>query len=310
MMRSRWGPALLCLGLFVAGSLRAAPVRAQTPTAEAQLAAVREQVFEARFGEAVTSAGAFLERGDLGATDRNAGLELLAIAQIANRQQAEATRTLRLLFGRDPGHRLTDPDASPPVVSAFARARESHPPQVPVVLAHSPPVLERRGPPTIEVRVTEGGDAVGEVRLTYISDDGDSRVAMTRRPDGTYVARIPVVGDASTATDVAYYLTALAPSSTPLATLGSPAEPLQLRIPPEARASSGPVATGPDLRPSLPTEPAEGGDAGGGDDWWIWTLLAILVVGAGVTIGVVIATSPQGPEEGTLGSVRLMQLEF
>jgi hypothetical protein len=279
------------------------------PAAEAQLQAVREQVFEAHFGEAVTAVRAFLAREDLVAADRNAGLELLAIAQIANRQQAEATQTLTSLYGRDPGHRLTDPDASPPVVSAFARARESHPRQVSVVLAHTPPALETRGAPTIEVQVTEGADAVAEVRLTYLSDEGDTHVAMTRRADGTYVARIPVVGDPSTATDVAYHLTALAPSRTPLATLGSPAEPLQLRIPPEARASTGPVArTDPEPRPG-PTDGADAG-GGGGDDWWIWTLLAVLVVGAGVTIGVVIATSPQGPEEGTLGSVRLMQLEF
>lgn len=298
--------ALLALGLLFAPGT----ALAQAASAEAQLAAVREQVFEARFGEAVTAVRAFLERDDLSAADRNAGLELLAVAQIANRQQADATRTLNLLYGRDPGHRLTDADASPPVVSAFARARESHPPQAPVVITHTPPVLQSRGAPTIEVQVTEGADAVAELRLTYLTDEGDTRVAMSRRPDGTYVARIPVVGDASSATDVAYFLTALAPSRTPLATLGSPAEPLQLRIPPEAHASIGPVAARTDPEPLHgPGDGAETG-GGGGDDWWIWTLLAVLVVGAGVTIGVVIATSPQGPEEGTLGSVRLMQLEL
>ena len=44
------------------------------------------------------------------------------------------------------------------------------------------------------------------------------------------------------------------------------------------------------------------------EEWWFWTLLVALVAG-GVTVGVVLGTQ-QSPEEGTLGSVQLMQLEW
>ena len=43
---------------------------------------------------------------------------------LAIREQRPAQETLELLHRRDPGHRLSDADASPVVVSAFARARE------------------------------------------------------------------------------------------------------------------------------------------------------------------------------------------
>jgi hypothetical protein len=293
------------------GALAAAPASAQAP-AEQQLQSIRELVFAARFSDAVTAARSYLDRTDLTAAERNAGLEVLATAQIANRQRDDAAQTLQLLYSRDPGHRLTDPDASPPVISAFARARESEPPTVPVRLEHEPPVLERREPPHVVVRVAEGADAVAEVRLMYrAGDEGTARVVMTRRPDGTYAARIPVVGDASSATDVAYHVVALSPSLTPLGGIGSAAEPLQLRIPAEASAPAeparAPVAAAP-LAPA-PTEPA---DEGGSvvEQWWFWTVLGVLVVGGAVTAAVLLGPGQQAPEEGTLGTATLTLTRF
>lgn len=304
-MRTRIAALVLALALV--------PTVAQAQDAERQLDAVRELVFRARFADAVRAARTFLDRADLSAFDRNTGLELLATAQIANREQADAEQTLLLLYSRDPGHRLTDADASPPVISAFARARESHPQPVPVRIEHTPPQLTVREPPELVVRIPEGQDAVSEVQLIYrIAREGPSRVVMTPRQDGTYAARIPVVGDATSATDVAYFIVAMAPSLTPLARRGSEAEPLQLRIPAEGGAA---VSTADQERPPVLTqptpEPTPEPDGGGGsvvEEWWFWTLLAVLVAG-GVTLGVVLGTQ-QGPDEGTLGSVRLMQLEW
>lgn len=281
---------------------------ARAQDTERQLDAARELVQRARFAEAVTATRAYLDRTDLSAYDRNSGLELLAVAQIANRDTADAEQTLALLYARDPGHRLTDPDASPPVLGAFARAREARPQPVPVRVEHTPPQLTERGSPELVVRIPEGQDAVSEVQLTYrIAGDGPSRVVMTLRPDGTYAARIPVVGDATSATDVAYFITALAPSLTPLARRGSEAEPLQLRIPADQDATDRerpPVLEDPAPTPAPP--PEDGGSVV--EEWWFWTLIAVLVAG-GVTLGVVLGTQ-QSPEEGTLGSVRLMQLEW
>ncbi len=282
-------------------------------SAEQQLEAARELIFEARFADAIDAARTFLNRVELSAFDRNAGLEVLATAQIANRQRDDAEQTLQLLYSRDPGHRLTDADASPPVISAFARAREAHPEPVPVRIEHTPPQLTARTAPEILARVTEGVDAVNEVQLTYrIRGEGASRVTMSPRGDGMFSARIPVVGDASSATDVAYFIVAMAPSLSPLAHAGTEAEPLQLRIPAEANASGG-GASEAELPPILARHADESSapaDDGGSvvEQWWFWTIIAALVIG-GVATGVVLGTS-QGPQDGTLGSARLMLLDW
>lgn len=274
---------------------------------EAALAEARELVFQARFADAVGAARQILDRDDLSAAERNATLELLAVAQIANRQQRDAEQTLALLYSRDPDHRLTDPDASPPVLSAFARAREARPAPIPVRLVHTTPTLARREAPELSVRLTEGDDAVAEVRLVYrMGSESPSRVVMTRRSDGTYVARIPVVGDATRATDVAYHIVALAPSLAPLASPGSAAEPLQLRIPAESSGSVASTGSAPVPEPA----PAPGGGGSVAEEWWFWTLIAVVVIGAGVTAGILLGPAQEGPQSGTLGSVRLMSLEF
>jgi hypothetical protein len=289
------------------------PLRAHAQEAEAELASLREVIRAARFSDAVASAQALLERADLSALDRNTALELLAVAQLANRETAAAERTLQLLYARDPNHRLSDPDASPPVLSAFARARESTPTPVTVRLEHEQPTLRRREPPELVVRVIEGADAVAEVRLVYrMGDEAPLRVEMTQRADGSYLARIPVVGDASRATDVAYHVTALAPSLASLAEVGSAAEPIQLRIPADATPSS--VATrapraGVERAPAgLPTAPSEPSRSIV-EEWWFWTVIGV-VVAAGVTTGAVLGTASSGPEQGSLGTVRLMSVEL
>lgn len=298
--------------------LTASTASAQTPV-DQELENIREQIFEARFDDAVRFAGALLLREDLDATQRNAALEVMATAQIANRDRAGAQRTLRTLYERDPGHRLTDPDASPPVIAAFARARESAPDPVTVRIEHRAPVLSRRESPEIVARVVEGADAVAELRLVYSSGGDEGRVVMSRRPDGTFAGRIPVVGAASEPSVVSYHLVALAPSQTALGSLGSPTESMQLTIP------AGSAAGGDDSRPSNlederppalggdPGEPVDGGDEGGGsvaEEAWFWILIAVLVVGGGVTAGVLIGTQGGGPEEGTLGVGQLELLRF
>jgi hypothetical protein len=301
-MRRFFPGAILLFSILVASG-------ASAQDDEVQLRAIRELIFEARFADAVSQARAYLDRGELSASARNSGLEILAIAQIANRQRADAEQTLQLLYSRDPGHRLTDPDASPPVLSAFARARESRPQLVPVRLEHRAPTLTRRESPTLEVRVLEGNDAIAEVRLDYrAGDEGQSRVVMTQRQDGTYVARIPVIGDPSAATDVAYHIVALAPSLTPLGQVGTAAEPMQLRIPAERNEVVAVERPGPIQTEEPVTPPSGGGSVA--EEWWFWTLIAVVLVGGGVTAGILLGPAQEGPEEGTLGSVRLMSIEL
>jgi len=304
-MRAR---IVLAIALVALGALGApAMSHAQTDP----LAPIREQILYASYPDAIASASALLARADLDATTRNGALELLATAQIANGDADDARRTLATLYARDPGHRLTDPDAGPPVVSAFARAGAAQPALVAVRIAHRAPTLSRRESPSIEVQLASGADAVDEVRLAYRqgNEPGWSRVVMNRRTDGTYSARIPLVGAAHQAVDVAYHVIAAAPSGAPLARSGTEAEPLSLRIPGEA---SGTVASGeapPRPNPAAGTTGPTDGNGGGGnvaEEWWFWTLIAV-VVGGGVVAGVVVGTQP-GVPDGTLGTVTLMRL--
>jgi hypothetical protein len=270
------------------------------------LAGVREQIMYANYPEAIAGANAVLARTDIDARTRNTALELLATAQIASRAADDARATLATLYARDPGHRLSDPDASPPVISAFARAREAQPRPVDVRITHRTPILARRESPSIEVSLASNADAVDEVRLVYRqgSEAGWSRVVMNRRPDGTYAARIPVVGPSDQAVDVAYHVLATAPSGAELAHAGTEAEPLSLRIPPEATTAI--VAAGPTIDPTAGTGPTEPSGTNVAEEWWFWTLIGVVVVG-GVVTGVVVGTQTQGIPDGTLGTVVLMR---
>ncbi|AKF08594.1 hypothetical protein [Sandaracinus amylolyticus] len=283
---------------------------AQDASPDVALGQARELVLYARYPEAITAGQALLARTDLSATQRNATLELIATAQIANRQPADARQTLATLYARDPGHRLSDPDASPPVISAFARAREARPQPIALGLQHeSPGTLARREPPVIELRVGDGADAVSEVRLAYrtAGEPGYSQVVMNPR-SGTWTARIPVVGTSDRALDVAYYLTVLAPSGAELGRVGSDAEPLQLRIPAEVPDPRG-VAIAANGEGGVPLDGTER-DGGGGsvaEEPWFWVIIGVLVAG-GVAAGVIVATQPAGgPDQGTLGTVTLMR---
>lgn len=282
--------------------LTAASARAQTATVDQEIAAIREQVLYASYPDAIAQAQTLLARTDLTAIQRNTGLELLAVAQIADQQADAAHATLALLYARDPGFRLTDADASPPVVSAFARAREAHPAPIRVTLGHSSPgTLPHRESPTIRVDLLDGADAVDEVRLAYrhAGDPGFSRVVLARHTDGSYVARIPVVGATDQAMDVAYYLTAVSPSGAELAHLGSEAQPLALRIPADA---AGAVVSTRD--PFADAPPARGADVT--SEPWFWILLGVVAVGAGIGIGFGVDAAGHGPAPGTLGVVTLM----
>lgn len=297
--------------LLLALAAPSAPASAQESSPDAALAQARELVLFARYPEAVEAGRAILARGDLSAAQRNAALELIATAQIANRQPDDARETLATLYSRDPGHRLADADASPPVISAFARAREARPTPIALELSHeSPGTLPRREPPAIELRVGTGADAISEVRLAYrTAGEPYSQVVMSPRAAGVWTARIPVVGRSDRALDVAYHIVAMAPSGAELGRVGSEAEPLQLRIPAEVPDPSA-VAAAAIGDGSGGTTPGDGGGGGGGsvvEEPWFWIVLGLVVAG-GVTAGVVVATtSGGGPDQGTLGTVTLMR---
>lgn len=283
-------------------TLLALPAAAQGPSPEQALGEIREMALYARYREALQAAQTFLERTDLDASQRNTGLEVLATMHIALRDQASAGRVLQQLYARDPGHRLSDPDASPPVLSAFGRARSNPPPPIEVELAHEPPSLDERRPPVLEVRLGANGDAVHEVRLRYRqADDQELTTVVMRVAGGVAQARLPVL-ERGEAYEVQYFVEALAPSGATVGARGTESEPLSFTMP-EARATAsvGGGGGGGDGEPA----------AGGGDDlWWLWTIIGLAVAG-GAAVGIYFAVQEAtAPANGSLDTIQLPLVRF
>ncbi len=283
----------------------ALPAAAQGPSPEQALSEIREMALYARYREALQAAQTFLERTDLDAAQRNTGLEVLATMHIALRDQSSAGRVLQQLYARDPEHRLSDPDASPPVLSAFGRARSNPPPPIEVELAHEPPSLDERRPPILEVRLGANADAVQEVRLRYRqADDAELTTLVMNVAEGVARARLPVL-ERSEAYDVRYFVEALAPSGATIATRGSESEPLSFTMP-AARASAS-VGGGGGGSGGGGGEPV----ATGGDDlWWLWTIIGLAVAG-GAAVGIFFAVQEAtAPANGSLDTIQLPLVRF
>jgi len=293
---SRAGSSLVAVAFFAA--LLAGVAHAQDASPDQALAEIREMALYARYREALVATQAFLERADLSATQRNTGLEVLATVHIALRDQPAASQALQQLYARDPQHQLSDPDASPPVLSAFGRARGNPPAPVTVEIVHEAPALATRRPPVLEVRLGANADAVDELRIRYRQGDDDrfTTVVMNAR-DGVASARLPVL-DREEAYTVHYVIEALAPSGAVLASRGSDAEPLALAMPEAARASTSEDAA---------SQPA----AGGGDDlWWLWTIIGVAIAAGGAVGAYFIVQEVTGPTNGSLDTIQLPLVRF
>ncbi|MBX3251702.1 MAG: hypothetical protein KF901_31280 [Myxococcales bacterium] len=267
---------------------------AQAQSAAISLAEIREQILYARYDDAIMAARRFLEREDLGASERALGLEVLAIAHVANRDQQAADATLRELYRRDPGHRLSDGDASPLVQGAFQRARERLPATIDVRMTHEVPTLAGRESPLVEVRVTEGLEAVQEVRIAYRTGGSPRFANLVLNADGEIArGRLPLVGGPQEEQRIEYFVLALAPSGTPLAQIGDEAEPLVIVVPPAGASDRAvPLTDGP----GQPQEARR-------SKWWIG-LLVVVAAAAGAGVGLYFALRDDAPS-GTLGGVGL-----
>jgi hypothetical protein len=292
---TRAGSTLVAIAL--AAALVGGTAQAQDATPERALAEIREMALYARYREALAATQTFLQRADLSAVQRNTGLEVLATVHIALRDQPAATQVLQQLYARDPAHQLSDPDASPPVLSAFGRARAHPPSAVAVEIVHETPALPARRPPLLEVRLGANGDAVDELRVRYRQgdDDGFTTVVMNVR-DGVATARLPVL-DRDEAYTVHYVIEALAPSGSVLAAQGTDTEPLALAMP-EARAAAA---------ESSSAQPAA---AGGDDLWWLWTIIGVAIAAGGAVGAYFIVQEVTAPANGSLDTIQLPLVRF
>lgn len=293
---SRWVSTLALLALFAVAAPSLASAQSGGP--EADLAAARELVLHASYRPALTATQRYLARGDLSAAQRNSGLELVAIIHLALRDEVSARQALSQLFARDPDFRLTDPDASPVVLSAVARARSQARP-VAVTLAHDPPALNRRRAPLISVHIEEGADAVAEIRMHHRvrGQTNVETVVMRIGELATAEGRLPLISDPAAYT-AEYWLEAVAPSGYVLARRGSEVQPIAVNVPVETV----------EVRVETRTEIVET-QADVTSEAWFWVLIGLVVVGgAGAGVGIAFAT--QGPEDGSLGTVTLPLVEF
>ena len=294
----RWD-VLLVLALCAAPGI----ARAQSGTPDEDLGVVRELVLHATYRDALTHAASYLGRADLDARHRAAGLEVQAIIQLALRDEAGARATLADLYARDPGHRLEDPDASPVVQSAFARAREGATPITVSLTDHTEAAPSARGTPEVSVALGEHADAVQELRVSY-RRAGDARwLATNVATEGAAAASTPIAVSApgEAAYDVEYRVEALSPSGAVIGQLGATDAPLHIAMP----AVEHVAEALPDDQPVV----ASGG--GVETEAWFWVVIGVLVVGAGVGIGVgvSVATAPTATN-GSLDTITLPLISF
>jgi hypothetical protein len=217
--------------------------RADDSGLELQLAVLRAELERAHFAAAQAHASSLLATRALTARQRNEALELLAIAQIAARDEAAAVRTLSELFTRDPEHTARLRDPGPSVQATFERTRHAAPsgPTIPVTLSA---LREGSGRVLVRVSLGAGHDAVDTVHvfahesLAAVSARGSqddallepSHVVAERGQRSMLTLALPAASPNARA--LAVYVQARAPSGAVLGADGSAAAPLKVRLEP------------------------------------------------------------------------------
>jgi hypothetical protein len=233
---------------------------------QSELTAVRSELQHAQFEVSEQRARELLARSTLTARERNDTLELLAIAQIAARHEQLAQATLSELFARDPEHPQRMRDPGPNVEAFFARVRAQNHPSLAVALE----VRALRDPSQrllIEVRLGTGRDAVDSVHVLTSAEGEQATDPLHVLADVGLRERLLLTlpQQAPDSQVLALYVEARAPSGYLLGHDGSAAAPLRVRL-------DQPVVPAREIRPTSL-----------GRTWWLWTSVAVVVAGAGVT---------------------------
>lgn len=266
----RWPGVRSCpariVWLFVAWTiwLSCAAARAHAP-AEQALAALQTAIDEARFQEAERQARALLLRSDLRAHERNRGLELLAVTQIAARQDVAAQATLAELYARDPDHPTRLGDQGPRVAAAHARA-QAHARTTPRVVLGSVLGRDARGRPLLEVQLGAGRDAIDSVHVFSHAIDEENVTHLVAAVGTLERLTVPLPAPPAGAVELAIYLEARAPSGAVIGRQASREAPLRGVLPAYEVRCEKP--------PEVPVRRA----------WWLWTSIALVAV-AGIGVG-------------------------
>jgi|GEM_PF-1269989 tetratricopeptide (TPR) repeat protein len=280
-------PGMLALACLLAP----AHVLAQSPSA---LLAEGRAAYESLDYEAAVSAlEAALASPSSSPLERAEALETLAFALAVLDREREAAERLAELFALDPYRVVREPTGSPRIGSLVERVRRREVPDA--ALRDDLDVrleLPRRGRAgeAVTVRVRVGGAARAEVagvRVRHRSEteldwhETAARISEASARERDYDALVTVPEGTER---LEIYCEARDPQGRVLARGGGPLEPAYLEVAAEPRRGDDDVL----------------------GSWWLWTIVGLAVVGAGVGIGAGVAASESAVPDGTLAPGRVV----
>jgi tetratricopeptide (TPR) repeat protein len=231
--------------------------------------------YEGRYQNALKLLMKALRSQSLDPARRLGALQYQAFCQVALGNSEGARATFTLILKQTPEFRLAAGTA-PKIIKLFeevlANMTPVAPPPAPS-LAHSPPASLTPGRATVLEAIGQHLPDDSRVVVFYRWDASApySRQHMRREPDGRWTANLPAHLGTGPA-QLSYYLVASDASERQLATAGDQNSPLALH------------------GASPPPPPAEPEEEGTSIHWWIWPVVGAVLVGAGLAVGLTLAS--------------------
>ena len=209
--------------------------------------------------------------------------------------------------------RLLPKSSLPPALPGAVRRAYEKVRTATVIIQHLPPPGAFAGRPlTLTASLVDGQHRTSDL-LAYYRREGepDWQVVRFHRQGDDWTARLvppPVAGEAD-GYALEYYLVAQAPEGEVLHSLGTPTEPLRLKVVASPIAQAAPPQPAPekiqavDIDQLPQSREATAERHQGGMPTWLWIALGAVVVGAATTTAVVVGSHGGGVPSTTLGAV-------
>ncbi len=263
----------------------AVPAHAQTGDAEELLDEGRRLYADLEYQEAQRVLTRALALEGLPDAFRVPVLETLGFVEVVLEDEPAAREAFERLFAIDPYYVVREPSGSPRVTAVVDAVRARVVPDAAldpdVTLRVDLPRAARRDGAT-EVRVTASARSVRSIAVFV---RGDHDVAFRRLDgtgDGPFVASIPAIAASE---ELELYVEGRDAREHLVTRSGSPLSPLHLPVTGAGTTSGGSIA----------------------EEWWLWTIVGVVVVGAaiGIGVGVSVTGEAQAPA-GTLPPGRVI----
>jgi len=232
--------------------------------------------------------------------------ELMGRAYVVLENEKAAKKAFKKLLSIDPDHRLS-PGTSPKILRFFSAVKKKYkpPPRVafsgkarvfttPAKMARAEVLVDDPQGAVMRVDLWVKTRKLGRFRKRKMMHVGKNR----------YTSYLPIKRIDAGGTRVEYYIQARGKGRKVLATLGTRERPrvITLRLPPPI------VETPPPPPPRQPVPPEEDPvrvSTPWYHQWWFWTAVGVVAIGAGVGIGI----AAGGREEIPIGSLGKLELE-